>query len=142
MWKGLGLIYILCAAIAIRRDLIKYEKYQTTVVVRMWTCSKTTPQHFMKSKTWNNTLHNLPNVSVRPYVGNKPIENLFTLSPTVRVPFSPEARDLLDTKWDEDDAMCFWVDPYPMMCNLFLYCWWWPLIVPLKPIWGILDPIL
>lgn len=128
----LGFVGIIILAFVAQKDYHKYQYAKDHVSVFMWICSRTKPISVERTRLWNESLFSLPGLRTHPYKGNKPIEALFTWSDTIVVPYSPEAAAMdLYPEW-KDHSLCFWVNDFNFMCNLFDGCLFWPLAAPFK----------
>lgn len=134
------LFYILILVpLAIQKDYLRKCQQEELVKVTMWTCGKSLLAKLIKSHEWNKTLYSLPYLETHPYKGNKPIEAFFDWSDTIKVNYSEEARAFGLFENRTNDTICLFVTPLLSICNVFDYCWWWPLVVPLKAIFYILK---
>lgn len=142
MKEWLIILITLLVSVAIYRDVYNLKRKRTLVVSNEWICSKGNPKPILRPITWNDTLYNLPNLMITPYIGHKPVESFFYWSDVVKIPYSKEATILFDDKWpaNVNDSMCVYVDPYPTHCNIFEMCIWWPFTLVLKPFVHYIDP--
>lgn len=132
----------LLISFAVYRDLYNIKRKHAFVLASQWICHKTRPKAILRTIAWNATLYNLPDITIAPYLGVIPIENLFDWSDNIMIPHSKKALVLFDGEWPADlkDNMCVFVDPYPIHCNIFEMCIWWPFTLVLKPLLHIIDP--
>lgn len=132
--RGWGfLLSIILLAYVAQKDYKEHVDLKTPVRVGTWICYKTRIVWSTQTKAWNQTLfQRSPGLYTKPYKGNKPIEDLFTFTDMIRIPYSQEAASMnLHPNWREGDALCLIVDDV-FLCNLFDGCWYWPLIAIFK----------
>lgn len=140
-------IYLTCVALAIHKDYNTHFKTQETVQVTSRLCGKNEYRRIFKTTKWNQTLYMLPGITVKPFRPTKPEEaffqkaNVFEFADRIRVPYSEEAYKMdLVSEWNnKTDYVCLYVNRYPSICNLFRGCVLWPLSVPFKGVFYILN---